>query len=345
MSVKEWHDFLLSQAVQIEDNWVTHCQSPASSAAQQNRLCALTQLACVEVKGDDAQNFLHNQLSNDIRQLDHQTAQLAAYCSAQGRVITLFWIFKQHSSYFLLMPRDRVEATVKRLRMFVLMSKVEINDVSDDWHCLGIFGAHSAEALRSLSVEASATTLGLSHGDGLIAIRCHGELPRYLLIVNHAQAQQTWLSLASQASCVATREWIAEDIRDGVPQVYQATTEAFVPQMLNLHSLDAISFTKGCYPGQEVVARMKYLGKLKRRMFHAEIESEHSISVGDDILAEDEKPVGKVVDIAPLADHRGYRLLAVLLVSASEEPLHIKGNTHYHLNIKDLPYQVELERT
>jgi len=346
MSVKEWQDYLRQQSAQIDNDWVLGFQSGASSAGPNAlHLCALTHLACIEVCGDDAPSFLQNQMSNDTRLVSDQQAQLAAYCSAKGRVISLLWILKSKQGYFLLLPRDRVDALVKRLRMFVLMSRVDIQDVSDQWHCLGIFGDNCDAVVQRLGVTTRDETLGVGQNDSLCAVRCHGTQARYLLLAAHAQAATLWQTLSAQAECVASKRWIAEDIKAGVPQVYQATTEAFVPQMLNLHSLNAISFTKGCYPGQEVVARMKYLGKLKRRMFHAEVLGDWVIRPGDEIVDTDNKSVGQVVDVAPLPDSSGNRLLAVLLIDASNNPLKIKGYEQSLLKIKDLPYTVEVENS
>ena len=347
MSAKDWQEFLRKQGAQIDNDWVVKFESdtkPESQAGYQ--LCALTQLGCIEVKGEEAQQFLQNQLSNDISLVNEKSAQLAAYCSAKGRVISMFWIVKSGGAFLMLLPRDRLEATVKRLRMFVLMSKVEINDCSDNWHVIGVSGEQSLAALRNFDIDNIESPLAVAQVANLIAVRTPGDTPRFLLLLEDTQAQQTWQGLAQQAHCVAARNWINEDINAGIPQVYEATSEAFVPQMLNLHSLSAISFTKGCYPGQEVVARMKYLGKLKRRMYRAELSGMIGVAAGDEIMAEGtDSAVGQVVDVAPLTDGKGYNLLAVLLVSASEQNLYLKEHNEYRLQIKDLPYEVELENT
>jgi len=350
MSVTEWFNYLKSQSAQIDNDWLEHWQQPEQQQSGDERfqLCALTQLGCLEVKGEEAESFLHNQVSNDIRQLDNDNAQLAAYCSAKGRVISLFWIIKSGNSFRILLPRDRLEATAKRLRMFVLMSKVEINDVSDDWHCLGVFGAGSQDALALLSLAAPASTLAVSQTEKQLAIRCHGDKERYLIMLRDDIAPASWQTLAAKAHLASSRAWIAEDIAAGVPQVYQATSEAFVPQMINLHSLNAINFTKGCYPGQEVVARMKYLGKLKRRMFRAQVSAPLTPQPGEEIVDNEDKTVGEIVDVAPLNPENlndgQYSLLAVLVIASSEQPLHLKSNGA-SLEIKDLPYDVELENT
>jgi len=346
MSRQDWQQFLQRHGAQFDNDWLVRFQDPPTAPADKAQaICALTQLACLEVKGDEAQSFLQNQLSNDIRLLDDQSAQLSAYCSAKGRVISLFWVIKRAASYFLLLPRDRAEATLKRLRMFVLMSQVEINDVSDDWHCIGVIADQGVPELAGLNLAPSASPLQVTSSENLIAIRCHGIRSRFLLLVSDAQAQSVWQALLSQGQPRISREWIGEDIDAGVPQVYQATSEAFVPQMLNLHSLNAISFSKGCYPGQEVVARMKYLGKLKRRMYAAEIKDIVPITAGDEIVDDKDSVVGQVVDVATSRDGATTRLLAVLQVSASEQTLFTKGENKYQLNIKDLPYEVELEST
>lgn len=337
MSFEDWQSFLQSRGAAFENDWLTGF-TQANDTEQDLSLMPLTQLACIDVSGEDASSFLQNQLSNDINALSDTQAQLSAYCSAKGRVLSLFYVIKTANSFLLLLPRDRLEATIKRLRMFVLMSKVTIEDGSDQHLCLGVSGDNSAKVLSHLGLDTVETAFAVSQNQG-IAVR----LPeaRYLLLLDLQQAQSVWNAFSQEARLLASRDWVKLDIEMGLPQVYQATSEAFVPQMLNLHSLNGISFSKGCYPGQEVVARMKYLGKLKRRMYLAELKDDHPPAPGEDVLGNEEKAVGTVVDVAPLGQGQSA-LLMVLQVAHSEEPLHFKGHENI-LKIKDLPYTVELE--
>jgi len=208
----------------------------------------LTNRSLLKLSGTDTQSFLQNILSNDVNAIKDDEVQLSAYCQHQGKIITLFWVMKKANSYHLSFSQDLSSIVVQRLNMFKLMSDVEIEDVSSKVIQLGIISDEFDNAFKLNSNQSIALVDNI---DGL--------------------------DIADLA------EWEEACIENNLAEVYLDTTEKFVPQMLNLDIDEAgVSFTKGCYPGQEVVARLHYLGKAKRRMYQFECGKE--LTIGDELI-------------------------------------------------------------
>jgi folate-binding protein YgfZ len=342
----EWQQFLTRQGAHIEGDVVTRFSSATDeidAVLDGSAIAALGHLGLIKVSGTDARSFLHNQFSNDVEQLGADDWRLAAYCSPKGRTLAVLHIFPAaDEGFFLILPRDIIEPTVKRLRMFVLMSQVTLEDVSDEYGIAGLSG--------SVVSDWAATKLGDARlaRDGDTAILKLGDNPsRALLVGPHAALEQQWSALAGKATPVGVPAWQLLEIHNGDPQVFAGTLDAFVPQMLNMHAINGISFKKGCYPGQEIVARMYYLGKLKRRMFLAHASLDTPPSPGEALYAghsESGQGAGRVVMASP-ARGGGVDLLFVAPVTDVEGgPLHLGSAEGPVLDIMPLPYEVPLER-
>jgi folate-binding protein YgfZ len=216
----------------------------------------LPHLGVLRFTGPDAADFLQGQLSNDTRRLGQGHAVLAAYSSPQGRVLAVIYLLPHSQGVVGILPRELVGPTLERLRKFVLRAKVKIEDASAT---LGVAGL-DAPALAARTLTPPAPGRYAEHdGIGMAQV---GRDARFWLLAS----PERLAALALEAD--AGLHWRLADIDAGLPQVYAATTEAFVAQMLNLDRLDGISFTKGCYTGQEIIARTQHLGRIKRRMFH-----------------------------------------------------------------------------
>ena len=211
----------------------------------------LTDWGVLQVQGDDATTFLQGQLTNDVALMPVGQARLSGYCSAKGRLLASFVVLKREANaYHLLMARDLLAATQKRLQMFVMRAKCQLQDVSDQWRLTGITGAESLVDMPDWACQAA--------DDG------------WILRLPSAEVKQAiWIQLATAADPEQPSEmadgWAFHRALSGVAMVTQATTEHFVPQMINYESVDGVSFKKGCYPGQEVVARSQFRGAIKRR--------------------------------------------------------------------------------
>jgi len=346
----EWQSFLEQQGAVYQEAVVQHFGTPESESAAAmtgNILADCSDLGVLRFSGEDARNFLHNQLSNDVNALQDTESRLAAYCNPKGRALAVIRLFVLDDSFYMLLPRNIIEAVAKRLRMFVLMSKVVIDDLSDDFAVAGVAGPESAQLLSGYIGDLPTAPSAVVHAKGLSVIKLPQHESRYLLVGNVAGIKSAWQQLATETQLTGQPAWQLLDIHTGQPQVYADTVEAFVPQMLNMHAIDGVNFQKGCYPGQEIVARMYYLGKLKRRMYLAHVQQDQRPAAGDPLFAshsDSGQGAGQVVMASPAVDG-GYDLLMVCPVSVIDAgPVVLGSENGPKLKVLPLPYDVPLER-
>ena len=234
-------------------------------------LCDLSPIAALRVAGQDAASFLQGQLTNDVAALLPGAAQYSAWCSPKGRMLANFVLLRSAESIFdVLLPASLAAAIAKRLAMFVLRSRVTIEDVSGACVRLGLGGPGAAAALRTSSIDVPATFASSALDGGAIVALPAG---RYVAMIGIERAQALWdrLSRAAHPSGFPAWQWLS--IRAGVPVITPATSDKLVPQMANWDALDGVSFRKGCYTGQEIVARTQYLGRLKERTYIAHVDA------------------------------------------------------------------------
>ena len=269
----------------------------------------LTHLGVIEVTGPDAAAFLHNQLTSDVKHLAGDAAQHSAWCSAKGRMLASFLIFRMGPAYQLQLSADLLPTIDKRLRMFVLRSKVQISDVSAACALIGLAGPEVNAVLEGAGLPVPATprqTAAFSAGTVI-----HLDASRCQIAVQREAAADLWQELQARARAVGTCAWQWLDIRAGIPLISERTREEFVPQMASFEKLDAVSFRKGCYPGQEVVARTQYLGKVKRHLYRAHAAT--PMAAGDPIYSptNPQQPCGMVANAAAAPDG-GYDALVIV---------------------------------
>jgi len=318
-------------------NWLNFIeeQSISDGALADNAKTALTQFGIIKVTGDDRLTFLQGQLTNDINKTSEGNSQLNAYCSPKGRILTSFRVVPIKDGLLMVLAKDRLEETLKRLRMFVLMSKVVLEDVSDDLCLVEYSGQNAADGLGLSLPDSPNQTI---EDNNIITVRIPGDRHRVWVIANGETSQALWQTSIANASSID--QWQLLDIRAGIPTVYQATSDAFVPQMVNLQLIEGVSFTKGCYTGQEVVARMQYLGKLKRRMYRAVIDGD-TPAAGTELFSastDSGQGAGKVVNAA-MNDEGKAEMLIVTPISAIEaDDLHVGSPDGPKLTALDLPY-------
>lgn len=344
-----WQTFIRNQGASMEGGRVRHFGNPEQerrAAAQGNVLAELSDLSLIRARGGDVQSFLNGQLSNDVRQLDATHSQLAAWCSPKGRMMALFRLFRRSDDYLLQLPVALRENLLKRLRMFVLRAKVTL-DNADDLVGLGLSGPQAEGLLRE---TAGFAPIGENRSEtrGEITILCiPGPHPRFEVIAPTETATQLWNGLENKATPVASPVWAWLDIMAGIPNVYPETNEEFVPQMANLELIGGVNFKKGCYPGQEIVARMQYLGRLKQRMYRAHVADADAPRPGAPIYASDfsGQSAGTVVDAQPAPDG-GCDLLAVIQMSSvTKGTLHLGSENGPLLAVQSLPYPIPSSAT
>ncbi len=336
----QWQAFLETQNAVFADNGDTvfNNSKPAADCWKSD----LSMLGVVRISGADKQSFLQGQLTGDTRNISADKGQMTSYCTAKGRMLASMRIVETGNDWLMILPRSRVAPVMKRLQMFVLRADVKMEDVSDDRVCFGINGNCLTKVPGFNKIpENAGQTITV---DGTLIVRTESTGNRYLLVAETEKAKSIWQALDAKAADTAA--WRLMDIRDGIPTVYEETVEAFIPQMTNLQLLDAVSFTKGCYTGQEVVARMQYLGKLKRRMYPVSFSSDSEIARGSDIFSPESQSgqgAGKLVDVVRTSDDQ-YEGLAVLEISSMEQGnLHLLDNDGPLLNVSAPPYAFEAD--
>jgi len=303
--------------------------------------CTLSHEGVLAVIGNDASKFLQGQLTCNLNYLSDTRSSLGARCTQKGRMQSSFRIVLEPNGCLLAMARELVEPQLADLKKYAVFSKSKLTDDSANWVR---FGLHNAQAtLLSLGLDLPADTDSVVRGEGLIAIRASAD--RAELWAPAAQAERLLQHLASQLPQADVNPWLLGQIRAGIGQVMPETREQFIPQMINLQAVGGVSFKKGCYTGQEIVARMQYLGKLKRRLYRLSLEGQHAAPAPGTPLfcASHTSSVGEVV-IAAHAQN-GIELLAVLTADAVEAGhIHVGNEQGPVLTLLELPYVLDRDR-
>ena len=289
------------------DDWGPGIAVGADALPDGAFVAPLSDLGLLAVTGDDAATFLHGQLTNDVGHLAAGEARWAGYCTAKGRLLSTFRYWRDPAAIRLVVSRPLAAPLARRLSMFVLRAKARVTDASDAMALFGLGGEPAAAAAAAAlgvpvpgadesSSGADSHLVGLPPMPGTAAGTTR---PRWLLAVPADRAREAWAALAAVAAPVGAGAWRRTEVLAGIPRIVPGTAELFVPQMLNFESVDGVNFRKGCYPGQEVVARSQYLGKLKRRMFAAHGVGETPVPGSDVWPASGTEPCGQVVLAAP----------------------------------------------
>jgi folate-binding protein YgfZ len=343
----EWLDFLNDNGAEMEDGQVVSYGNLERERHMVHTglvICDLSHQGLISVDGEEASDFLQGQLTNDIRNVSEQHSQLSAYCTHKGRMLANFRIFKRGESFYLRLPLSQLEATLKRISMFVLMSKVIIKDSSLSLIKMGLSGPSADQVLGDLLPGIPTEVDDTSQCNGLTIIKIAGPHPRYEIVGELDAVKKIWQQLDVHAAPVGAGCWESLDIQAGIPTIYPATSEAFVPQMTNMQVINGVSFKKGCYTGQEVVARMQYLGKLKRRMFRVHIDTDEPVQPADKLFAANSdtaQGTGQIVSAQPDPDG-GYMALAVINIADTENgQLKLHNENGPAVSLQDLPYQIE----
>ena len=279
------------------------------TAQQRTVLVPLTHLGLIEARGDDAKSFLHSQFTSDVNHLAADAAQHSAWCTAKGRMQASFLLWRQEESYQLVLATDLQEAVQKRLQMFVLRAKVKLASLNEETILLGLAGPQAAEALADAALPCPAEPMRTVGAAGVTVLRLDAR--RFVVAAPQAAMAALWQKLTVKARPAGLPVWRWLDIQAGLPLVTAATREEFVPQMADFEKIGGVSFHKGCYPGQEIVARTQYLGKVKRHLYR--LTSGELLQAGADLHSPDnpDQTCGKVVSAAP-APEGGFIALAVV---------------------------------
>ncbi len=343
----QWLDFLNNAGAEIENNRVISFGNLEREQRMLHTglvLCDLSHHGLISIDGEDATDFLQGQLTNDVRDVSLSHSQLSAYCTHKGRMLANFRLFKRQDSYYLRLPKDMLEPILKRISMFILMAKVSMKDGSDTLVKIGVSGPTATEQLANLVTDLPQQTDDATQSNELTLVKCAGSLPRYEIYGELDAVKALWGQLDVNAAPVGAGAWETLDILAGIPTITPETTEAFIPQMTNMQVINGVNFQKGCYTGQEVVARMQYLGKVKRRMFRVLVETSDEVKSGDKLFSKDSKSgqgTGQIIN-AQLDYNGGYNALAVIDIADAEAGmLQLHDENGPSVTVQPLPYDIE----
>jgi len=330
--IKDWEAFLTEKNTEFKT---------INNSAEM--LFDLSEQGLIKVSGEDAESFLQNQLTNDIHKVTETTHQASAWCNPKGRIIANFQIFMRGGYYYLSLSADLVEQVIKKLRMYVMMSKVTIDDLSGNMLHIGYKG-NLQKLLTDDVPESPNQTLQYNN---LSILRLADSEPRYEIFTDNINdAKQLWEQCETHATTINNNGWNYLNIVAGLPNITKPSSEAWVPQMVNYIAIGGVDFKKGCYPGQEIVARLNYLGKSKRRMYRLKIgwnnDSNNLPNIGDAIASDTDKNAGKILNtaISPSGD---IEALAIMKIAETNSTLTLTNNSEASITLLDLPYSMDDE--
>ncbi|MEC4719382.1 folate-binding protein [Noviherbaspirillum sp. CPCC 100848] len=337
-----WLQFLAVNGARVDehDSSVHFDSTPPAPELPRIYVAPLTDQGLIALEGDDAASFLHNQITNDVEHLPATEARLAAYCSPKGRMLASFLMWKTEREILLQLPRQIQPPIQKRLQMFVLRAKVKLQDAGDRHALMGIGGTGCSELLAAWFPVLPAQPFAKIDSDNGSLIRLPDAFgaARYQWILPAEAAQSLWPEITRSATPISTEAWRLTEIHSGIPQITQPTQEQFVPQMVNFELIGGVNFKKGCYPGQEIVARSQYLGKLKRRMLLASASAEASAGMEVYSSADPDQPCGMVVNAARNLQGGTDMLVEIKVAAAESGTVHLGSAQGPALSFASLPY-------
>ena len=326
----QWKQFLRQQGAQfdqLDKAYFSPLDQELARYQESTLLCDLSYLDSLTIRGKDAKTSLQGQLTCDLEAVTEQQFQLGCYCNPKGRIISSFRLFKLNQDYVMYLPPGMAEITAKALSKYIVFSQAEMIINQNQWVCIGLMGDQASDLLSNnpaIDANIANTPLAVADAEKLIIARDFGHHSRYLLMAPLAKAEQIWQSLLPQSVPVSPELWQLWDYLEAFGQIVPNTSELFLPHNLNYQHIGAVNFNKGCYTGQEVVARMQYKGKLKSQMYLAYVDLSAqpqalTVTEGSKVVSlQNHKNQGEVINLAAMPQ-RQYLLLVHLTKSAAEE--------------------------
>jgi len=334
-----WTDYLAQAGAQIDAGHVRFHQPAADDATV---VVPLLHLGLIRSRGVDSAPFLHNLLSNEVNKLAEDAAIHNSFNTPKGRMLASLLMWREADGHLAALAADIQPAILKKLSMYILRSKVALSDASSELALIGLSGPQAEAVLEKAGLPRPAMPMRHHAADQARVIRL--TTTSYILVIPTEQAATHFAALRQAgATAAGTDAWMLAMIRAGLPLITAATQELFVAQMLNFELIGGVSFKKGCYPGQEIVARTQYLGKLKKRMYRVHIDSDTAPAPADDLYAPQfgEQSAGQIVNAAP-APGGGFEALAVLQTSSREAgEVHLGHPEGPRLTFLELPYPLD----
>ena len=338
-----WTDFLVSEGASLDSASIRFAAADAALPSPDANTMAvpLVHLGLIRSRGEDSATFLHNLFSNDVNHLGPDDVQWNSFNSPKGRMLASFLLWNEPAGHALLMSADIQPAMLKKLSMYVLRSKVKLSDGAAETALIGVGGNDAAGILARAGIPAPTASMTQSIDGDTRCVRLDER--NHIIAAPVAEAPRIFAALlAAGAVKAGTAAWQLAMIRAGVPLITAPTQDEFVAQMLNYEVIGGVNFQKGCYPGQEIVARTQYLGKLKKRMYRVRIDDAAPPSPATDVFAPDfgDQSAGKLVNVAP-SPAGGFEALAVMQTSSADTgDVRLGSPTGPRLAFLDLPYSL-----
>jgi folate-binding protein YgfZ len=315
----EWREVLEQGGARFDGAGVADYGQPEAERRQAlsvDVMADLSHYGLIEAKGEDARKFLAGQFTGDVRLVSPERGLFTAWCDAKGRAQATFWLFMHGDAFYVLLPREILEPVMAGLKRYLLRVKATLADAGDQLARLGLSGPGLESRLAVLLGAPPPLEIGETRTCGgytLLAV-AGATYPRWLVLGEPVAVAGLWRDLSPAVPPVGRDTWTLLDILAGIPLLVTETAGEFIPQMLNLEALGGICYTKGCYPGQEVIARLHYRGQLKRRLYRATLDSGRIPAPGSKLYGEGlAESVGTVVSAARHPDGR-VALLAVVKI-------------------------------
>lgn len=298
-------------------------------------ICDLSSFNSIKLLGNKSAEFLQGQVTCDVNQVNKTQCTLGSLCEYKGRVYAIFYLFHWQDNYYLWMPHDIIDNTITQLNKYAVFSKVTLQNQTHELVSIGIGGTQCEQYLSTFMKDIPKSINECIQTEHAILIKISDLPKRYIIIGEISELQNFWTLFKAQAMVAATNFWELNNISADIPMIHSETINLFTPHQLNLPTLNAVSFNKGCYTGQEIVARTQYLGKLKQHLYHATVNISVQPYPGEKVFISIEnneiQEAGTIVNSA-LNDPDQFHLLAVLQDNTLElSPFILQQNNKYYL--------------
>ena len=331
----EWQTFLVSQGARIESGIVLDFDNTDRESAAElagDIIADLSFMSVITISGKDAATFLNGQFTTDVTQLTNGGVQHSAWCNPKGQIIANFIIARLNGYYYILLPRELQEYFLQRLRKYVLHAAVTITNGNDTLQCFGVKAADTTVPSRLFTDRVISET-------GLVCVPVPLSRNRWILIGTLPDLKTRWLQLTQQSAVAGSHYWQLLDILDGLPWITTATTETCLPQLLNLDQLQGLDYKKGCFPGQEIIARLHYRGQYTHRLFIAHLDTTAAIKTGANVYTSNKThSIGTIINSAKHPRQGQYVLVTLEIDYGSPEQLRLEDNTARFVQISTPPY-------
>ncbi len=301
-----------------------------------NNCIDLSDLGLLQVTGEHSKQFLQGQLTCNLEEVNEHQTRLGAYCDIKGRIQASFRLFFHQNAYYFLLPRHMVQHLLVALKKYAIFSKVNLSDVSNNWQKIALYGPGIAALLRTQKLYTKGEN-GLVAHEPILSLSISGPNTRFILL---SSSHKSIAFIDTTCSPQTINDWYLFDIIAGIPTIYPETRAQFTPHQLNYPALGGISFNKGCYIGQEIIARTQYLGKPKSRLYRVSFQANKQASPGTLLLEKGERTSKGTVIMSAKDGFNHYQALVCLQNQAISHTIYLESAEASTISLLKLPYSV-----